>query len=104
MGTIHESFRTLFLRVANPVRITGGSISPLAGVQAVHDRVDSAHGPGTIQLAAKVLIVGRSVLRDKLDWIEASVFLSAVDIAVIDLLRGESLIVVEVGGLSSWLG
>ena len=72
--------------MANPVRITSGSISPLAGIQAVHDCVDSAHGPGTIQLAAKVLVVGRSVLRDELDRIEASVILSAVNVTFIDLL------------------
>ena len=72
--------------MANPIRITSGSVSPLAGIQAIHDRVDSAHSPGTIQLTAKVLIVGRSVLRDKLNLIEASMALKAGDVAVIDLL------------------
>lgn len=58
----------------------------------IHDRVDGAHGPGTIQLAAEVLIVGIGILRDKLKLIEASV-----------TLRGESLIVIEIGRLGSWL-
>ncbi len=72
--------------MANPVRIAIGKVTPLAGFQAIHDREDSAGGPATIQLAAKVLIVRRSVLRDKLGLIEASIALSARDVAVIDLL------------------
>lgn len=72
--------------MANPVRITSGRVSPLAGIQVIHDRVDSAHSPGTIQLAAKVLIVGRSVLGDKQGLIEASMTLSAGKVAVTDLL------------------
>ena len=43
-------------------------------------------------------------MRDKLDRCETSMILSAGDITVIDLLCGKSLIVVEIGGLSSWLG
>lgn len=80
------SFRTLIFRVANPVRITSGRVSPLAWIQAFSDRVDSAHSPGAIQLAAEVLIVRRSVFGDKLGLIEASMILSAGNVAVIDLL------------------
>ena len=90
--------------MANPIWITSGSVSPLAGIKTIHDRVDSAHGPGTIQLAAEVLIVGSGILRDKLDLIEASMTLSAGNVAIVDLLRGKSLIVVEIGRLGSWLG
>ena len=70
----------------------------------IHDRVDSAHGVSAVQLAAKVLIVGRSVLRNKLDLVEASMILSADDVALIDLLGGGSLVVVDIDGLGSWLG
>lgn len=104
VGAIHKCFRTLFFRVTNPVRVTSGSVSPLAGIQMIHDRVDSAHGVSAVQLAAKVLIVGRSVLRNKLDLVEASMILSADDVALIDLLGGGSLVVVDIDGLGSWLG
>lgn len=89
--------------MANPIRVTRLSVSPLAGIQAIHNRVDSAYGERTVQLAAIVLIVGRSVLRNKLNRIEASMSLGAGKITVIDLLCGESLIVIEIGGLGSWL-
>lgn len=104
LGIIHDSSHTSVLRVANPVYITVGSVSPLAGIQATDDRVDSAHGPATIHLAAEVLIVGRGVLRDKLNLIVASMTTSTGDVAIVDLLCGESLIVVEICRLGSWLG
>ena len=88
----------------NPVRIASGSVSPLAGVQAIHDCVDSAHGPCTIQLAAKVFVVRRSCLGDKLDRTEASMILSTENVTVTNLRCGESGVVVEIGGLGSWLG
>ena len=69
----------------------------------IHNCIDSAHGPGTIQFAAIVLIVRRSVLRDKLDLIEAPMTLNAGKVAIIDLLGGEPLIVIETSGLGSWL-
>ena len=78
--------------------MANGRISPLAWAQAIHDRVDGAYGVGTIQLAAPDFIVGRRVLRDKLGLVHAG------DVTLIDLLRGGSRIVVEIGGLSSWLG
>ena len=71
--------------MADPVRITSGSVSPLAGIQAIHYGIGSPHSPGTIQLAAKVFVVWRGVLRDKLNLIEASMALDAGYIAVIDL-------------------
>ena len=93
LGIIHESSHTSSLRVANPIWITSVSVSPLAGIQMIHDRIDSAHGVSTVQLAAEVLIVGIGILRDELELIEASMTLS-----------GESLIVTEISRLSSWLG
>ncbi len=72
--------------MAKPTQNAIAIVSPLAWSQAIHDREDSARGIATIQLAAIVLIVGRSVLRHKLGLIEASMALSARDVAVIDLL------------------
>ena len=104
LGIIHDSSHTSSLRVANPVYITVGSVSPLAGIQATDDRIDRAHGPGTIHLAAEVLIVRRGVLRDKFNLIEASMTLSTGNVTIIDLVCGASLIVVEIGRLGCWLG
>ena len=90
--------------MANPVRATIGTVSPVAGSEAVHNRVDSTQGMATIQLATNVLIVGRSTLGNKLGLVEASMALSAGNVTVIDLLCGEPLIIFTVGGLGSWLG
>lgn len=91
-------------RVANPVRITVGSVSPLAGIQAIHDCADSADSPASIKLTAILLIVGRSVLRDKLDLAEAFMILCNVSVTVAELLRGKFMIVTGDGGLGSKLG
>lgn len=90
--------------MANPARVTFGTVNPVAGSEAIHNRVDSTHGMATIQLATNVLIVGRSSLGNKLGPVEASMALSAGNVTVIDLLCGEPLIIFTVGGLGSWLG
>ena len=77
-------------------------MTPLTGIQVIHNGVHGAFRPRAIQLFAIVQILGRRDLRNKLGLIEASIFLSTVGVTVIDLLWRESLIVVE--RLGSWLG
>ena len=93
LGIIYDASHTSTLRVANPVWFTTGRLSPLAGIQMIHDRVDSAQGMSTIQLAAEVLIVGTGISRDRVVLSEASMTLSV-----------EPLTVIVIGRHSSWLG
>lgn len=89
--------------MANPVHVIARTCPP-TGLQAIHDRVHCAGAPGTIQFLAKVLIIGRSVSRDKLNLVEASMILSTRNVTIANLVCRESLIVDEIVGLGSWLG